>query len=211
MNERAVLYLLLFACAVFAVTIVAELTAAPDDPAAIQLAAHRPVSSATGSVLRAPRLAQLVATTLARPLFSPTRRPPPQAGNSGGASIADMRLTGIVTEPGERLAIFAATGAKPLIVQEGEEVSGWRIENIKPDTVLVSGPGGTMVLQPKPDKSLVRTMPAAVGPPVPPARFAGPGRPPFVRPWARPGFARPGFARPGFAPPARFAPAGVRR
>jgi hypothetical protein len=201
MNERAVLYLLLFACTVFGAAIFAEFAGAPDNPAGIELAVRRPASPAAGAVSRAPRLAQLVATTLARPLFSPTRRPPQQAGSSGGTGISDMRLTGIVTEPGERFAIFAVTGAKPLIVREGEEVSGWRIEGIKPGTVLVSGPGGTTTLQPKPDTSLVRTIPTALAAPAPAARFPGPPGTRFFRP----------FARPGFAPSARFAPAGVRQ
>ncbi|MGH7100206.1 MAG: hypothetical protein ACREE4_21525, partial [Stellaceae bacterium] len=113
-----------------------------------------------------------------------------------GPGIADMRLTGIVTAPRERFAIFAVTGAKPLTVKEGEEVSGWRIEAITPDAVSVSGPGGAETLQPKADKSLVRTAPAAAT--ASPAHFAGPT-----------GLARTRFLRaPGFAPPAS---PGVRR
>lgn len=195
MNERAVLYLLLLGCAVFGLAIFTELgefTAAPDDPRGIERPLRRPAPGAASSPLRAPHLAQLVATTLARPLFSPTRRPAQQRDGSGNTGIADMRLTGIVTAPGERLAIFAVTGAKPLIVQEGEEVGGWRIEGITPAAVSLSGPGGATTLQPKPDMSLVRTTPAATAIPAPAARFAGPAglmRPRFFRPPVSPGFA----------------------
>ena len=204
MSERAVLALLLFGCAVLGLTVFAELgkfTAAPDDPTRIEQPVRRPAPSTASSASRAPHLAQLVATTLARPLFNPTRRPAHQTDGSGNTGITDMRLTGIVTEPGERLAIFAVTGAKPLIVQEGEEVSGWRIEGITPDAVSLSGPGGTTTLQPKPDTSLVRTTPAIPAIPAPAARFAGPA-----------GLMRSRFfhppVRPGFAPPARPIPAG---
>jgi hypothetical protein len=202
MSERAVLYLLFFGCAVFGVTIFAELAPAPEDPAGIELAVRRPPTPAASPAPRAPRLAQLVATTLARPLFSATRRPPRQeSGGAGDASISDMRLTGIVTEPGARLAIFAVTGTKPLTVREGDEVSGWRIEGITPGAVELSGAGGTTTLQPKPDTSLVRTAPVAVAAPASGALFAGPAG------LARRRFFRPP-ASPGFAPPARFVPAG---
>ncbi len=204
MSERAVLTLLLFGCAVFGLTVFAELgkfTAAPDDPTRIEQPLRRPAPSTASSASRAPHLAQLAATTLARPLFSPTRRPAQQTDGSGNTGITDMRLTGIVTEPGERLAIFAVTGAKPLIVQEGEEVSGWRIEGITPDAVSLSGPGGTTTLQPKPDTNLVRTTPAAPVIPTPAARVAGPAG------LMRSRFFHPPVTR-GFAPPARPIPAG---
>lgn len=201
MSERAVLTLLLCGCALFGMALLAELHSATSDaPARNASAAHLPAPPAARPATRASNPAQLIATTLARPLFSPTRRPAPQEGSGAGIGIADMRLTGIVTAPEMRFAIFAATGAKPLIVKEGEEVSGWRIEAIMPDAVSVSGPGGAETLQPKSDRSLVRTSPAATAP-VPGARFAGPV-----------GLARTRFQRsPGFAGPARPIPPGVRR
>lgn len=199
MNERAVLSLLLSGCAAFAVAIVLELRAAPGDPGAGAPAAHRPARLAAGPARAAPELSQLVAATLARPLFNPNRRPAGRdADGSAGAGIADMRLTGIVTGPGERLAIFAVTGAKPLIVGEGGEVSGWRIETITPGAVSLSGPGGTERLQPKPDASLVRAAPPPPALPAP-ARFAGPARMGFLQ-----------AARPGFPAPLQPNPAGSR-
>ena len=117
-----------------------------------------------------PRPEELVATALARPLFSSTRRPPQDA--SGGAAadsdLSDARLTGIVTTPRHRIAIFAVSGDKPLKVAEGDAVSGWRIESITPREVSLSGPSGTKTLQPKLDPNLV-----------PP-----PGQPPIGQPGA---------------------------
>lgn len=204
MNERAVLTLLLGGCALFGLAILAELHAGTAAvPAGVARAVSRPAAAAVPPAPRAPRLAEMVAATLARPLFSPTRRPPPRSGGSAGLGIADMRLTGIVTAPGERLAIFAVAGAKPLIVKEGEEVSGWRIEGIMPGVVSVSGPGGTERLRPKSDKSLIRISPAAPALPAPGMPFAGPA-----------GLARMRFLHPptgpGFVQPARPVPAGAR-
>jgi len=104
------------------------------------------------------RLDELLAMALARPLFSSTRRPPQSApsDNVTSADLADMRLTGIVTEPEHHVAIFAVNGAKPLRVTEGEAVSGWRIESITPREVSLSGPGGTKTLEPKLDPNLVQ-------------------------------------------------------
>ena len=86
----------------------------------------------------------MVAEILARPLFSATRRPPPHSDSpTGDSALSDTRLTGIVTEPGYRFAIFAPNGAKALIVHEGDTVSGWRVENITPTEVSLTGPEGT--------------------------------------------------------------------
>jgi general secretion pathway protein N len=113
-----------------------------------------------------------MATILARPLFSSARRPAQDAPAAGAADgdLADTRLTGILTEPGRRMAIFAVTGGKPLKVAEGDEVSGWRVESITPREISLSGPGGTKTLQPKLDPSLAGQAPQ---PPV--ANPAAPG------------------------------------
>ena len=66
-----------------------------------------------------------VATTLARPLFSPTRRPR-EAAKSVGATdpeLSDVRLAGIVIQPDRRLAIFAVAGAKPRTLLLGEALN----------------------------------------------------------------------------------------
>jgi general secretion pathway protein N len=133
----------------------------------------------------------MLTTILARPLFNSARHPPQNSvsGSDGGADLADARLTGIVTEPGRRIAIFAVNGAKPLRLTEGEAVSGWRIVSITPREVALSGPGGSKTLEPKIDPNL--------GPPAPgptPAGIPGP------RPNAIPATGRAAAARPGVPP-----------
>src|SRR5262249_30876206 len=127
---------------------------------------------------------ELLTAILARPLFISTRRPPQgMAANEANSDLADARLTGIVTEPGRRMAIFAVNGEKPLRVAEGDAVSGWRMESIPPREVSLSGPGGTKIMQPKMDPNFAPPpgQPPTAGPggrlPIPPA-VAGGVRPP---------------------------------
>ncbi|MBO0736924.1 MAG: hypothetical protein J2P48_10195, partial [Alphaproteobacteria bacterium] len=178
MTDRLPALLLLVGCLVLGAIIFVELQPeAREDPAAAGIARR----TDTGPAVRRqanPRIDDLVGTVLARPLFTSTRRPPQSASNGAADGLADARLTGIVTEPGRRVAIFAVKGEKPLSVAEGEAVNGWRIESITPSEVSLSGPTGTKTLQPKFDPNLAksRTQVAnAVGrPPVPPARPAVP-------------------------------------
>ena len=90
---------------------------------------------------------------LADPLSSPTHRHPetPSSANDAASSLHDVRLTGIVTGPDIRIAIFAVTGTAPLVLSEGEALKGWRLDSISPERVVLSGPSGNIVLKPKPD------------------------------------------------------------
>jgi general secretion pathway protein N len=155
MMHRLVL-LLIAGCLLFGGVVFIELESADGDDATIGEVAARPQAAAATNRRQSPRLEELVAATLGRPLFSSTRRPPQSApdGAAGDGDLADTRLTGIVTTPGNRFAIFAVRGDKPLRVAEGEAVSGWRIESITPREVSLSGPSGTKTLQPKIDPSL---------------------------------------------------------
>src|SRR5690348_5221369 len=83
-----------------------------------------------------PPIDPLVAKILARPLFSPDRRPL-ESPRSTEADLKDKRLAGIVIEPNRRFAIFAVTGAKPLTVTEGDNVDGWRVESITADEIAL--------------------------------------------------------------------------
>ena len=190
MTDRLAIYLLLAGCLLFGAIVVIEIApAVRDDPLTAEIpgrpnaappAMHRPPSE---------RIDELLAMALARPLFSSTRRPPQSAVNDGGGDFADTRLTGIVTEPGRHIAIFAVNGAKSLRLTEGEAVSGWHIESITPREVSLSGPGGSKTLEPKVDPNLVPPAPGAT-----PAAIAG------VRPTAVPASAAAAAARPGVAP-----------
>jgi general secretion pathway protein N len=191
MTDRLAIYLLLAGSLIFGGVIVVDLEAATDDEVAVS--ASTAPAGAGVAVHRQPstHVDELLATVLSRPLFSSTRRPPPTAANDSqsSADLGDTRLTGIITEPGRHLAIFAVNGAKPLRLTEGEAVSGWRIESITPREVSLSGPGGTKTLEPKIDPSLAQgPAPAPVNPaarpPVPlPAAAAAlprPGVPPTI-------------------------------
>lgn len=150
-----------------------------------------PIPPRAAAALAPPRgqqasLENLVATILAQPLFSPTRRPPDTGSSqSSDTGLGDVRLTGIVVEPDRRLAIFALSGqTKPLTLSEGEALNGWRLDNIVPEQVSLTGPGGTTTLEPKPDAKLVRQVrlpaapaqPQAATPAGPAAAPPGPAR-----------------------------------
>ncbi|MGA7867160.1 MAG: hypothetical protein WCA23_24770, partial [Stellaceae bacterium] len=163
MIDRLVLLLLVGGCVLFGAILIMEFApAGAEDPVvakAAQSDAARPITR-----MQNPRPEELVATILARPLFSSARRPPQDAPSGAAADdLTDARLTGIVTTPRHRLAIFAVSGDKPLKVAEGDAVSGWRIESITPREVSLSGPSGTKTLQPKLDPNLA---PPAGLPPV---------------------------------------------
>jgi len=209
MIDRLVIYLLLAGCVIFGAIVLLELKSTSTDTVAPSGVARR--ADTTSAVRRQPstRLDDLLAQALARPLFSSTRRPPQAAANDSviSSDLADTRLTGIVTEPGHQVAIFAVNGAKPLRLTEGEAVSGWRIESITPREVSLSGPGGTKTLEPKLDPSLAQpppgstptANPAARLPAPPTAAQPGPGinlPPRRPAPFGAPALPRPARVRP---------------
>jgi hypothetical protein len=193
MIDRLVMPLLVAGCVAFGAILLLEIK----QPARIAVAAGAPAQPA--DPLSAPRPlpaapAPPIATILARPLFSPSRRPPhSDLGNDADAGgLSDSRLAGIVVEPGRRFAIFAPTGAKPLVVTEGETVSGWRVESISPTEVALSGPDGTKTLQPKFDPNF--------SPPPEPAPAPAPAPVFNAPPNVRPGVIGPRPGMPPFVP-----------
>src|SRR5215469_7098606 len=193
MIDRLALLLLAGGCLLFGVILLLELAPANDEDAAVAQAAARSDAASPTTRPQNWRPEELIATVLARPLFSSTRRPPQDAssGPSGDSDLADARLTGIVTMPSRRVAIFAMSGDKPLKVAEGDDVSGWRVESITPREVSLTGPSGTKTLQPKLDPNL--TPPPS---PIPINNAAG--RPPNLP--------APGAPRPPVPPAAAVAP-----
>ena len=197
MIDRLVLSLLLGGCLLFCAILLMELAPAGAEDEVVAQAARSDAASPT-TRRQNPRPEELVTTALARPLFSSTRRPPQDAPSGAAADdLTDARLTGIVTTPGRRLAIFAVSGDKPLKVAEGDAVSGWRIESITPREVSLSGPTGSKTLQPKLDPTLA-----------PP-----PGQPPIGQPGGRvpppPAAGRPRVPVPGAAPAVALPPQGL--
>ena len=197
MIDRLVLLLLGGGCLLFGAILIIELAAAGAEDTVVAQAARSNAASPTTRGQN-PRPEELVATALARPLFSSTRRPPQDAPSGAADSdLSDARLTGIVTTPGRRIAIFAVNGDKPLKVAEGDAVSGWRIESITPREVSLSGPTGGKTLQPKLDPTLAPT----------------PGQPPIGQPGGRvppaPAAGRPRVPVPGAAPAVALPPQGL--
>ncbi len=148
----------------------------PDDVAA------RPARSTAGGVpsaRQAPadavadRLQRWAATSLARPLFNPDRRPVAAVEAGSNASAGLPRLSGImITEAGRR-AIFAATGAgKPQVVVEGDTVGGNLVRSISVEEVVLIGPDGPHRLHLAFDREVPGT---AMVPPIVAEQTAAPG------------------------------------
>ncbi|GGC55911.1 hypothetical protein GCM10011504_37840 [Siccirubricoccus deserti] len=88
-----------------------------------------------------------VATTLARPLFEPERRPPTLRSTPVDAELP--RLIGVMVSPATKVAIFAgASGGKPLVVAEGGRVGGHVVQSIRPGEATLAGPRGQRILHP---------------------------------------------------------------
>ncbi len=190
MTARLPFYGLLAACVGFAALIFWELQPGRAGDPAPPRVANAPVAPAP--VARRPPATppeELVGAILARPLFSATRRPPPATGSDAGANddLNNARLTGIVTAPGRRIALFAVPGPKTLLLSDGGVVGGWRIEDISPTEVSLDGPGGIKKLQPKidPNRPIPASPPPLLGGPAAAQPAAGFGMPP--RPGAAPG------------------------
>ena len=188
-----VLVLIIAGCVLFGGVIVVELRSEDGGASASASAALQP-EAGTPARTPGPRVGDLLATIVARPLLSPTRQPAAHPDQPGGLDLGNVRLTGIVIEPGHHLAIFAVPDAKPMIRGEGEMINEWRLDSITPEEVVLSGPAGTASLQPKIDASLVRR---TVAPPRPTSQ------PQATAPNPQPAAVA---ARPGTAPPAAGLP-----
>ncbi len=114
---------------------------APVPPLRVDDGLGSPVASSSGDD---DKVHDWVATTLARPLFEPSRRPP-----ATGTGTSLPRLTGIVISTHLRDAIFMASGGKrAIVVTTGCRLDGMLIERIDADGVVVVDAGGTRRLRP---------------------------------------------------------------
>jgi hypothetical protein len=105
---------------------------------ALRLATVAPASPARTGVW--------AAAVLARPLFTPSRRPPAVAATAGPLGQTLPRLTGIMVSPEGRLAIFAPVSGKPIVVQPGQRLGRFTVRNIARDQVTVLGPAGMEII-----------------------------------------------------------------
>jgi len=88
-----------------------------------------------------------IATVLARPLFSPNRRPPAEHREASGGAVGLPRLTGIMVGPFGRSAIFAGE-PRPVVVPEGGRINGYIVTTIDATEVKVAGPEGLLTIHP---------------------------------------------------------------
>ncbi len=154
--------------------VAAELVSPGPAPVAAPPAPERvPVTAAAPA--GAGRVGRWVGTILARPLFSPSRRPAatPAAAGPGGLP----RLAGVIVGPAGKTVIFAAGGGgAPILAHEGGQVGAYRVQSIGAGEVTVRGPEGVRVLRP----AFVSTDAGATAP-TPPAPTRAPlGKVPSV-------------------------------
>jgi hypothetical protein len=177
-----------------------DLTPAAGGPpaAADAQAPRRPVTDAPS--IPPEQIMALSEKIVARPLFSPTRRPPDSApATSAAAQVTEAkdelpRLTGVLFGPSGGRAIFSGRDGKSRAAGVGDEVGAFRIQEIAPGQVTLSGSEGERMLHPTyipstrtaPSAAPSSGMPAAL-PVMPPPDIPGlapPGSPaPFVMPY----------------------------
>ena len=131
-----------------------------------------------------------VSTILGRPLFSATRKPDnaptTQAASTDDADKDLPRLSGIFLVSNVKHAVFQPSGdVPPLVVGEGDQVQGWKVEKIGLSSVTLTGPGGETTLEPKFDDNLAPPAPQMpVYGKAPPHGAPTPGQPPAPTPAA---------------------------
>jgi hypothetical protein len=138
----------------------------PDQAAAPVVADARPAkpaAPAAAAKAAAPDHDDMVETLLARPLFSPSRRPDRAAAPAeAGKHDADApRLAGILIDgPGKRAIFALPSGDSQVFVEEGGEVEGWSVDEITPASVTLTGPEGSRKLEPSFDPNAKPAEPA---------------------------------------------------
>ncbi len=89
-------------------------------------------------------------SVLERPLFSPTRRPPPVEGGAEPATIRDFdyALTGVMIDDDARIALFRKTDGSGVVRQaEGTSIEGWLLKDVQSDFVVLERDGEEQVVE----------------------------------------------------------------
>ena len=127
------------------------------------------------------------AEVVARPLFSPTRRP---VVGPSTERLANFSVVGIVTSPQERHALLSH-GLPPKVdrVAEGQSLDGWTVKSIGDDSIVMVQGDREVELKPTDKASRPQVQPV---PRMPPSDFS-PIRPrPELVPVPQPGTLRRG-------------------
>ncbi len=90
----------------------------------------------------------LVATILARPLFSPTRRPAATSAGPVKAAAEMPRLAGVLVSDAGSGAIFARPGEKATVVHAGDRIGPYQVTSISAGEVTLLGPAGPITMHP---------------------------------------------------------------
>jgi len=118
---------------------------------------------------------EAMAAILARPLFSPGRRPAALPMASAAPAAALPRLSGTIVHGADRSVIFVpASGGKPVVAHEGAVVGGYTVQAIHAGRVTLAGPDGVHVLRPAFDPQSPAVRSSAVGTPALPPGAASP-------------------------------------
>jgi hypothetical protein len=126
----------------------AALDEGPTPIAPISLQAEKPPDLGLATV-HSDQAARYVTAILARPLFSPTRRPDETAANKAAKATDLGRLTGVLVSPAGKSAIFVGpTGGKPIVVGEGGRIGEYVVRSIEAGAVTITGSEGQRVLHP---------------------------------------------------------------
>lgn len=93
-----------------------------------------------------------LAATRQRPLFSPTRRPPPEEKQAPATDVQrqppDLVLNAIILGPGVRTALLKrGRDAKALPASTGTDIDGWLVTEIAPSHVILARSTKTITLE----------------------------------------------------------------
>jgi len=114
---------------------------------------HPAPAASQGNPVADISLASLSATR-ERPLFSPSRRPPPVAAVAPDAPAPQpprtppaLRLLGTVIGPSDRVAVVAEGADPPASLHVGETALGWTLRSLGPRSATFEGFGGSQTLE----------------------------------------------------------------
>ena len=147
-------------CAGLLLIIAAELLTEQNNSPARKVGAR--TSPPVGTTGPAPDTEAMVTAILGRPLFTPGRHPPSEEFLAPTAETPKEalwqlrgRLAGVTIRPGVREALFIREGQKPIAVNVGGEIDGWRISAIESDRVTLSSASGSQTIKPTNDPEAV--------------------------------------------------------
>ncbi len=108
------------------------------------------IASVAADTPGAARDAAWVSGIVARPLFSPSRRPPAVAARAPAGPQAGLpRLSGVMISAAGKQAIFVSSETeKPVIAVAGDRIGGYLVRSIAAGEVVLVGPDGVKLLHP---------------------------------------------------------------